>query len=427
MSTTLEITVPAVGESIASGILTSWNVEDGGYVEKGQALFELETDKASTEVPALESGIVRHKAQPGDEVAIGAVVGSIETGAAKPAASAKAAKPAEEKKEQPAPAKAAVSNGPAPATPRAAELKQDESRVVATSVARKVAEDHGIELAAVTGSGAGGRITREDVEAEVARRSQPAAEKKEAAPAKAPQPAHTVAAGPDQTREKMTMLRRRIAERLVEAQHTAAMLTTFNDVDMSAVLALRGQFKEAFKEKHGVGLGFMSFFVSACVEALKQYPRVNAFIDGNEIVYNHRYHVGVAVSTDRGLVVPVVRNAETLNFVQIEKTILDFAKRARDNKIDISELQGGTFTISNGGVFGSMLSTPILNPPQSAILGMHRIEERPVARDGQVVIRPMMYLALSYDHRIIDGREAVSFLVRVKECIENPARLLLSV
>jgi 2-oxoglutarate dehydrogenase E2 component (dihydrolipoamide succinyltransferase) len=423
MSATLEVIVPTVGESISSGVLSVWIVKDGGFVEKGQPLFELETDKASTEVPALASGIVRHLAKSGDEVEVGAIVGRIEAseGASVGAPAAKAV------------AKSGANGPAAPApaeSPRAAvaSAEKEETRVVASSVARKIAEDHGIELTAVRGSGISGRITREDVEAEVAKRAAPAKPEAVSTPsARIESTAPVAPAGGDQTREKMSMLRRRIAERLVEAQHNAAMLTTFNDVDMSAVLALRSQYKDAFKDKHGVGLGFMSFFVRASTEALRAFPRVNAFIDGQEIVYNHRQHVGVAVSTERGLIVPVIRNAGDMSFAQVEQTIVEFAKRARENKIELSDLQGGTFTISNGGVFGSMLSTPILNPPQSAILGMHRIEERPVARDGQVVIRPMMYLALSYDHRIIDGREAVGFLVRIKECIENPSRMLLSI
>jgi 2-oxoglutarate dehydrogenase E2 component (dihydrolipoamide succinyltransferase) len=423
MSATLEVIVPTIGESISSGVLSAWIVKDGGFVEKGQPLFELETDKASTEVPALASGILRHIAKPGDEVEIGSVVARIESSESAPVGAPAAPVPATAAANGPA----ASARAEAPKAPAPQKSKED-TRVVASSVARKIAEDHGIELSAVKGSGTSGRITREDVEAEVAKRSAPpVAEAAPATPARVELPAGTATASGDQTREKMSMLRRRIAERLVEAQHNAAMLTTFNDVDMSAVLALRSQYKDAFKDKHGVGLGFMSFFVRASIEALRAFPRVNAFIDGQEIVYNHRQHVGVAVSTERGLIVPVIRNAGDMSFAQVEQTIVEFAKRARENKIELAELQGGTFTISNGGVFGSMLSTPILNPPQSAILGMHRIEERPVARDGQVVIRPMMYLALSYDHRIIDGREAVGFLVRIKECIENPSRMLLSV
>jgi len=410
----IEVKVPSVGESVTQGVLASWSVPDGAYVKKGDTLFELETDKASAEVPAPEAGIVRHRAQPGDEVQVGAVVAVIEASAGAPAAVA-----------------AAPQQAPAAAKPPAPSVAMAEpSRVSATSVARKMAEDGGLDLAGVKGTGTHGRITREDVEAALSVRGTPAPPASPSVPAPVTVPVSTTASGNgsgETTRERMSMMRRRIAERLVEAQQTAAMLTTFNDVDMSAIIALRKQYKEPFEKKHGVGLGFMSFFVKACVEALGAFPRVNAMIDGTDFVLFHKMHIGVAVSTPKGLVVPVIRNAQDLSFAGVEQVIADFGKRGRENKIDLDELQGGTFTISNGGIFGSMLSTPILNPPQSAILGMHRIEDRPVARDGQVVIRPMMYLALSYDHRIIDGREAVGFLVRVKECLENPARMMLGV
>lgn len=421
MASQVDVIVPSVGESVSSGVLGRWLVADGAAVKKGDVLFELETDKAAAEVTAPESGVVRQKTQPGTEVKVGESVGHIEVGA--------------------------VAGVPAAATPNGAPAaaKAEGDKVLATPVARKVADDLGIDLAKVQGSGPHGRITREDVEAAnalvtpkpqgdggkpVAAPAPAAATPAAAAPAKpaaAPMPLPPAAAptGEATTRERMSTLRRRIAERLVEAQHTAAMLTTFNDVDMSAVMELRKTYKEGFEKKHGVGLGFMSFFVKASIEALKAFPRVNAMIDGGDIVFHHRYHIGVAVSSDKGLMVPVIRNADQLSFAGVEKAIVHYAQKARDGKIGVDDLQGGTFTISNGGVFGSMLSTPILNPPQSGILGMHRIEERPVARGGQVVIRPMMYLALSYDHRIIDGREAVGFLVRIKECIENPARMLL--
>ena len=456
----IEVKVPSVGESVAEGILTSWAVADGAYVEKGQTLFELETDKASTDVPAPESGIVKHGVEAGAEVQIGAVVGTIyPDGKPDGAATAKAKHPAQEPSGEPA-------EDDEPREEREEREERDHRGVPATSVARKIAEENRIDLSSVPGTGPGGRVTREDVEQVIAslsgdnvsaergaqfksfdtiqrlpmvplssmspaeadkQRAAAASKPKAQSPAPAPEPPKPTAPEADVTREKMSMLRRSIAARLVEAQHNAAMLTTFNDVDMSAVMALRKEYKDAFKEKHGVGLGFMSFFVAACVRALRDYPRVNAMVDGNEIVQHHRQHHGVAVSTPKGLVVPVLRDAGSLSFAAIEKGIVELATKARDGKLDLADMQGGTFTITNGGVFGSMLSTPILNPPQSAILGMHRIEDRPVARGGQVVIRPMMYLALSYDHRIVDGREAVGFLVRVKECIEEPARLLLEV
>lgn len=413
----VEVTVPSVGESISEGVLARWAVADGEYVHKGDVLFELETDKATTEVPAPESGVVHHQVQEGDDVAVGAVVASIDPNGGSPKSSA--AKKADEKKEKPA--EAVPKEAPAAEEKPAAERE----KTPVTSVARKIAEENKIDLSSVEGTGPGGRITREDVEAAIRDRDEKRGTKPEAKPAAAP-PAAPAAEG-DITRERMSTLRRRIAARLVEAQHTAAMLTTFNDVDMSAIMELRSQYKDAFKEKHGVGLGFLSFFAKAVVEGLRMFPRLNAMIDGNEIVTHHRYHIGIAVSTDKGLVVPVVRDVDRLSFAQIEAAVRDHATKARDGKIDLEDLQGGTFTITNGGVFGSLLSTPILNPPQSGILGMHRIEDRPVAVNGQVVVKPMMYIALSYDHRLVDGREAVSFLVRVKECLENPSRMLLDI
>ncbi|MDX1971791.1 MAG: 2-oxoglutarate dehydrogenase complex dihydrolipoyllysine-residue succinyltransferase [Candidatus Sumerlaeia bacterium] len=405
----IEVIVPSVGESISEGVLSRWVIPQGAHVNKGDTLFELGTDKANTDVPSPETGIVHHLVAEGAEVAIGSAVATIDTSAAAPVAAS-------------APAAAVA----------AATTAEEDKRVLATSVAKKMAAESNVDLSKVSGTGSSGRVTSEDI-ANHLQKATPApapatpAVAPKAAPVTAAKPAAKVEDGAATTREKMTPLRRKIAERLVEAQHTAAMLTTFNDVDMSAVMNLRNEYKEQFEKRHGVKLGFMSFFAKAAVEALKMYPLVNAMIDGTDIVLNHRYHIGVAVSTERGLTVPVIRNIDQLSFADVEKEILNYAKKARDGKLSLDDLQGGTFTITNGGVFGSMLSTPILNPPQSAILGMHRIEERPIALNGQVVIRPMMYLALSYDHRIIDGKEAVSFLVRIKQCIENPARLLLEV
>ncbi|MBI1291059.1 2-oxoglutarate dehydrogenase complex dihydrolipoyllysine-residue succinyltransferase [bacterium] len=400
----VEIKIPRVGESVLEVTIAQWFFKDGDYVKKDAAVAEIESDKVNAEVIAPEGGILRVGASEGDVVAVGAIVGTIEEGSAP----AEAAKPAAEAKKEDAPATAAAS-APAANGPKA------------TPLARKVAEDLGVDLKKVEGHGSGGKIVKEDV---IAAASKPAAP---AVAAPAPAAKAPVAGSREITREKMSTLRKRIATRLVEAQHTAAILTTFNEVDMSAVMDLRTKFKEGFQKKHGVGLGFMSFFVKACIEALKTYPRVNAYIENDEIVYHHYHDLGVAVGTEKGLVVPVIRNAEALSFAGIEKAIKVYGEKARDGKLTVDDLTGGTFTISNGGVYGSMMSTPILNPPQSGILGMHNIVRRPIAVGDQVVIRPMMYLALSYDHRIVDGKEAVGFLVRVKECIESPERLLLEI
>ncbi|MBX3728239.1 MAG: 2-oxoglutarate dehydrogenase complex dihydrolipoyllysine-residue succinyltransferase [Candidatus Sumerlaeia bacterium] len=415
-----DVQVPSVGESISEGVLAKWNVADGQYVEKGDALFDLETDKATSEVYAPAAGTIQLLAGDGDEVRVGAVVARIDTaGKATGAKPAKAKAEPKPKADAPAKKAAAAPAAPPPAPPVApkepAAPATDSDRVRISGVARKMAEQAGIDPAAIKGTGPHGRISSEDVEAHLAQRAKPAA-----APV-------AESAQPESTRERMSLLRRRIAERMLEATQATAMLTTFNDVDMSAVLEMRKRYKEPFQERHGVGLGFMSFFVRATVVALRDFPRINSMIDGNDIVTFHKQHVGVAVSTDRGLVVPVLRDAARLSFADIERTIRDYATKAREGRIEVADMQGGTFTITNGGVFGSLLSTPILNPPQSAILGMHRIDERPVARDGQVVVRPMMYVALSYDHRIVDGREAVGFLVRIKQLIEDPARLALDV
>jgi len=407
-----EIRVPTLGESVTEATIGRWFKKPGEAVKADEPLVELETDKVTLEVNAPSAGVLAEVAvNEGDTVEVGALLGSITEGAGDAVAKA-AEKPAEKKEE--APKAEAPKPAPAAAAPGAAA---DHGPAV-----RRIAEETGVSPAAVGGTGKDGRVTKGDMLAAVA--SGVSAPPAPSAPAQARAPS----APDDASREervRMTKLRQTIARRLKDAQQTAAMLTTFNDVDMSGVMALRSQYKDAFEKKHGVKLGFMGFFVKACVQALKELPAVNAEIDGTDIIYKNYYHVGVAVGTDKGLVVPVVRDADQLSVAGIEKTIGDFGKRARDGQLKIEEMQGGTFTISNGGVYGSLLSTPILNAPQSAILGMHRIEERPVARNGQVVIRPMMYLALSYDHRIIDGKEAVTFLVRVKENLEDPARLVL--
>jgi 2-oxoglutarate dehydrogenase E2 component (dihydrolipoamide succinyltransferase) len=396
----IEVKIPPMGESISTGVLAKWHVNDGDVVRKDQPLFELETDKITSEAVAEAGGKIALKVAAGTEVKIGQVVATLDSAATAGAAAPKADAP------QAADA-AAKDNGPA---------------------VRRLAADTGIDPATVKGSGKAGRVTKGDMlEAAATPAAAPVpAPAKATAPEVKAAPA-TVAAGTRQTRRKMTPLRQKIAQRLVQAQHEAAMLTTFNEVDMSAVMALRAKYQDDFVKKHGLKLGFMSFFTKAVCYALKEVPAINAQIDGDHIVENHYYDVGVAVSTEKGLMVPVIRNADTLGMAEIEKAIGDAAKKAREGKITLADLDGGVFTITNGGIFGSMLSTPIINPPQSAILGLHAINDRPMAVNGQVVIRPMMYLALSYDHRLVDGKEAVTFLVKVKQAIEDPTRLLLSV
>jgi 2-oxoglutarate dehydrogenase E2 component (dihydrolipoamide succinyltransferase) len=386
----IEVKIPPMGESITSGLLAKWHVKDGDFVKKDQPLFELETDKITSEGTAETAGRISIGVAAGTDVKIGQVVATIDETTTAPSA-------------------AAVAESPSPATGPA----------VASPAVRRLAAETGIDPASVTGTGKGGRVTKGDMLAAAGK--PPSAAPPPAAPA-TPAPA---ALGVRQTRTKMSKLRQTIATRLVAAQHEAAMLTTFNECDMSAVIALRARYQEDFVKRHGVKLGFMSFFTKAVVQALKEVPGINAQIDGDEIVQNHYYDIGMAVSTDKGLMVPVIRDCDTLDMAGIEKAIADAAKRAREGRITLTDLEGGVFTITNGGIFGSMLSTPILNAPQSAILGLHAIQDRPVALNGQVVIRPMMYLALSYDHRLVDGKQAVTFLVKVKQCIEDPARLLI--
>ncbi len=393
----IEVKIPPMGESISTGVLAKWHVADGATVAKDQPLFELETDKITSEGVAEQAGKISIKAAEGAEVGIGEVVATID------------------------PASAAAPTADAPSEASAKEGKStDQSPAV-----RRIAEETGVDPSKVDGTGKGGRVTKGDMLTSSTKASETKASVAPAAAGTAP----SVASAKEgrQTRKKLTPLRAKIAQRLVAAQHEAAMLTTFNEVDMSAVMALRSKYQDQFVKKNGFKLGFMSFFTKAVVNALQEVPGINAMIDGNEIIQNHYYDVGVAVSTEKGLMVPVIRDCETLSMAGIEKAIADVAKKARDGKITLADLEGGVFTITNGGIFGSMLSTPILNAPQSAILGLHSINDRPVAIDGQVVIRPMMYLALSYDHRLVDGKEAVTFLVKVKQAIEDPARLLLSV
>jgi 2-oxoglutarate dehydrogenase E2 component (dihydrolipoamide succinyltransferase) len=426
----IEIRVPPLGESLVDAVVGTWLKGEGESVNRGDVLVELETDKVNLEVAATEDGVLgKIEKQAGDVVTVGEVLGLIAEGAGAPASAPAAEKPAEASApvaaaaapEPAASAPAPAAQAPAAPAPRAAEPAADGGR--AAPAVRMLASELGVDLNGLNGTGPGGRITREDVfvAAERVKRNG-AVSSPAAAPAQAPAPA---AAHPQEERVKMSRRRQTIANRLVEAQHTAAMLTTFNEVDLSAVMELRSKRKDSFKEKHGVGLGYMSFFTKAVVGALKAYPRLNAEIQGDEMVLKKHYDIGIAVSAEEGLVVPVVREADRLTFAEIEQEIVKLAGKARENKLTLDELMGGTFTITNGGIFGSMLSTPILNTPQVGILGMHNIQQRPVAKDGEVVIRPMMYTALSYDHRIVDGREAVLFLVKIKELLEDPTNLLL--
>ena len=435
----IDITIPEVGESITEGILADWLKSDGDWVETGDEILVLETDKITMNVNAEASGALKIGVEAGETVEVGQTVGSLDPDAKRPQAGDDAAPETQETAEpdtEPPP--------DAPSQPAANRASDAELADLAPAARRLVVEHH-LDPASIDGTGKDGRITKEDVlrhlsgstaAREAAKPSPPAAPpassrtepQPSAEPAKqAPEAGPRPVSDRQQTREKMSRLRVRLAERLTEVQRTAAILTTFNEADMSRVMALRSEFKETFKTKHDVGLGFMSFFVKAAVDALKAVPKVNAFIDGDEIVSNHYYDIGVAVSTEHGLVVPVVRGADRLSMADIEREIGTLADKAQKRTLEISDLTGAVFTISNGGVFGSMMSTPILNPPGSAILGMHAIQKRAVVVDDEIVIRPMMYLALSYDHRLIDGAEAVTFLKRIKECIENPKRMLLEV
>jgi len=443
-----QIVIPNVGESVTSGVIAAWSVKDGAYVERDQTVLELETDKVTMEVPAPAAGIVKHSASEGDEVEVGAVVGEIDESAEKPASATGAASKAEggsatataappQTKSDTKPEAKPESKPEPKAEPKPEPSKQQApagsqatgGEHKATPLARKLAEDKGVSLGSISGTGAGGRIREQDVLAFIQTHQNGSAPA-----ASAPSKADKSGGGNRATRlDKMTPLRQRIASRLVEAQQTAAMLTTFNEVDMGAVMDLRKQHKEAFADKHGIGLGFMSFFVKACAQALQKFPLINAYIaegeDGKPAIEHHDYQdIAIAVAGPKGLVVPVLRNTEAMSFAEVEAGIKDFGTRAKDGKLELSEMTGGTFTITNGGVFGSLMSTPILNPPQSAILGMHGIKKRAVEfpeGSGQIALRPMMYLALSYDHRIVDGAEAVQFLVSIKNAIEDPARLML--
>ncbi len=415
----MEIRVPTLGESLVEATVGQWRKREGDQVSVGDTLVELETDKVNMDVTATGAGILQTiTKQAGETVGIGEVLGIVGDGA-----TAAAPAPAS------APAPATAASAPPPAAPAATDDSATGDNGRSTPLARRMAAEHSIDLSQVKGTGPGGRVSKDDIAAYIGQT--PAAAPAPAAPpapvvaAPAPAPAPSSDGGRREERVRMSRRRQTIARRLVEAQQTAAMLTTFNEADMSAIMEVRKRRRDAFKERHGVGLGFMSFFTKAVIGALKAFPRLNAEIQGDEMVLKHYYDIGIAVGADEGLVVPVVRDADRLSFAAIEQQIADLAGKARKNTLGLADLQGGTFTITNGGVFGSLLSTPILNGPQVGILGLHKIEERPIALNGQVVIRPMMYLALSYDHRIVDGSEAVRFLVRVKELIEDPESLLL--
>jgi 2-oxoglutarate dehydrogenase E2 component (dihydrolipoamide succinyltransferase) len=429
----IEITIPSVGESVQEAILAEWFKKDGDRVTKGEPLFVIETDKVTLEIEAEADGILAITANQGEALAIGTVVGTIdtegksaETPAEKPAVAEAPPTVAPDKVVKndisPEKGKAQIPPSPEPSAieePAAASPAPVDTPMMSPAVRRLVAEK-GLDISSITGTGPGGRVTKGDLLLFM-----------ESSP---PEPTALETADPlalqDQepvTREKMSPIRQRIAKHLLSAKQNTAMLTTFNDVDMTGVIEMRNAYRDVFKEKHGVSLGFMSFFIKATVEALKEFPKINAFIEDQDIVYHDYYHIGVAIGAERGLVVPVIRHVDKMTFAGLEQAIVDFVGKIKSNKLEISDLEGGTFTITNGGVFGSLLSTPILNAPQSGILGMHRIDKRPVAVDDQVLIRPMMYIALSYDHRIVDGREAVTFLRRIKERIEYPERLMLEI
>jgi len=431
----IEVKIPALGESISSGILSSWKVTEGSYVEIDQPIYELETDKITQEGLAETAGVISFLAQEGEEVEIGAIIANIDESASKPAGdTSPETKPAEstelspeaappQQKAEPPQAKEVAS--PATVT---TEAKQEDSTLAHSPAVRKALAETGIDPSTLSGSGKDGRLTKADVLGAV-----------KSTPTSPPAPVPSVVApsapvsssspeGNDRTsRRPLSPIRRKIAARLVEAQQTAAILSTFNEVDLSAVMALRKRHQDSFVKQNGVKLGFMSFFVKAVVHALKAVPGINSRMEGNDLVENHYYDIGVAVGTEKGLVVPVLRDCEQMSFAEIEKGIVSYAEKARSGGITLNDMQGGCFTITNGGIYGSMLSTPILNPPQSGILGMHAIQDRAVVRNGEIVIRPMMYLALSYDHRVVDGKEAVTFLIKIKEVIEEPARFALAI
>ncbi|MGD9233307.1 MAG: 2-oxoglutarate dehydrogenase complex dihydrolipoyllysine-residue succinyltransferase [Desulfobacterales bacterium] len=449
----VEIKIPSVGESVQEAVLVQWYKKDGDPVQKDEPIFVVETDKVTLEIVAEASGILKILVSEGETVSIGTKVGTIATESvpspepetAPPEKVAEAPSSSPEAMEAPAEAEeapeeaeeapvraqeASVTDEDVPVEPET----EDFPPILSPAVRRLVAEKN-VDISGIKGTGPGNRITKGDVllyleqSPSAAPSSSPASPKiKDVAPVAPESPVKPMPPRmEDVTRKPMSPIRRTIASRLLEAKHSTAMLTTFNEIDMTHTMALRSQFKEAFKEKYGVSLGFMSFFTKAVVEGLKEFPQINAFVDGSDIVYHNYYNVGIAIGTGKGLVVPVIRNADMLSFAELEQAIVDFVDKIKNNRLELADLEGGTFTITNGGVFGSLLSTPILNTPQSGILGMHKIEKRPVVIEDKIDIRPMMYVALSYDHRIVDGREAVTFLVRIKECIENPERIMMEI
>lgn len=409
----IEIKVPSVGESITSGTLGAWKKKSGEYIKEGDVLLEIETDKVTSEIYAEASGVLEVIVAEGTEVKIGQVVGSIDEKAAKPASAPSSTSPGTST------ASSAAATTPVP------QVKGTDAGTNLSPAVRKLVEEKGIDPASLTGSGKGGRILKDDVLNVATAQPAPVCRIPSSVVERTADPVSKPDSGAKTSRKKMSPLRRKIADRLLSAQHQAALLTTFNEVDMTNVMAMRAKFQDRFTKKHGLKLGFMSFFVSATVYALKEVPQLNARIEEDEIIENHFYDIGVAISTPKGLMVPVLREADQLGMAEIELAISTYAAKARDGKISMSDLDGGVFTITNGGTFGSLLSTPIVNPPQSGILGMHAIQDRPVAINGRVEIRPMMYLAMTYDHRIVDGKDAVTFLVRIKEFIENPGVQLL--
>jgi 2-oxoglutarate dehydrogenase E2 component (dihydrolipoamide succinyltransferase) len=416
----LEIKVPSVGESVTEATLAQWYKKDGDQVRKGELLFVLETDKVTLEIEAEADGVLKISKSEGETMPIGGVVGTIDTEAAPEAVEEVA--PAEAV--EPPPAAPAPPAEPQPAEP-AAEIPLAAKPVLPPSVRRLVAERN-LDASKIMGTGPGGRITKGDV---ILYLEQAAVAVPSVVPAPQPSLPQEVAPAIEEsiTRKPMSQIRQRIAARLLEAKQNTAMLTTFNEIDMTRVQEIRAHYKEPFHKKYGVRLGIMSFFIKACVEALMEFPELNAYIENKDIIYHNYYHLGVAIGGERGLVVPVIRDVDKLSFAQLEQAIIDYVKKIQENRLELADLEGGTFTITNGGVFGSLLSTPILNIPQSGILGMHKIENRPVVLDGQIVVRPMMYVALTYDHRIVDGRQAVTFLVRIKEFIEEPDRIMIEI
>ncbi len=412
----LEIKIPSVGESVQEAVLVEWYKKDGDNVRKDEPLFVVETDKVTLEIVAEASGVLKILISEGETVGIGAVVGTLDTEAA-PAPPPEPEPPKEEKMPPAPPVEPKETAVPvAEEAPEEAPMEPEppDVRQVLSPAVRRLVAERNIDVTAIAGTGPGNRITKGDVLLYL-----------EQTPAGAP--GIKDVGVEDVTRKPMSPIRQRIASRLLEAKQNTAMLTTFNEIDMSRTMAMRALFKEPFKQKYGVSLGFMSFFIKASIEALKEFPEINAFVEGNEIVFHNYHHIGIAIGTGRGLVVPVIRHADVLSSAELEQAIVDYVDKIKNNRLELADLEGGTFTITNGGVFGSLLSTPILNTPQSGILGMHKIEKRPVVVDDEIQIRPMMYVALSYDHRIVDGREAVRFLVKIKECIENPELIMMEI